>query len=241
MKIFCVRIGDKYGPEYEEYLERKLSHKYELHWIREPFDPRVVLQWNKMLPMSLDIDEPVCVMDIDIILTNDYEQVFDFPIERGQFAAHPDWWRMIKTHTVNGGFFKYYPKDCRYIYDKFISDPLYWQNYYIKNGFTSGPVNGEQYFVEDSVKEQLELVLMPDAWFTRWVTDKIHLMDLITEGSIEDKSLKWQWYMTSTYKKLTGNDYIYMDEEFHPDIKFVHFTNFINKPHEWKDYNYHTR
>ena len=23
MDIVCVRIGDKYGPEYEEYLERK--------------------------------------------------------------------------------------------------------------------------------------------------------------------------------------------------------------------------
>ena len=28
------RIGDKYGPEYEEYLERKLS-KYNIIWIRE--------------------------------------------------------------------------------------------------------------------------------------------------------------------------------------------------------------
>ena len=25
MKVFAVRIGDKYGPEYEEYLEDKLS------------------------------------------------------------------------------------------------------------------------------------------------------------------------------------------------------------------------
>ena len=29
MKIFAVRIGDKYGPEYEEYLEDKLLD-YEL-------------------------------------------------------------------------------------------------------------------------------------------------------------------------------------------------------------------
>jgi hypothetical protein len=27
-----------------------------------------------------------------------------------------------------------------------------------------------------------------------------------------------------------------MGGEFHPDIKFVHFTNHRNKPHEWRDY-----
>jgi hypothetical protein len=42
MKIFAVRIGDKYGPEYETYLEKKLSD-YELVWIREPYHPDVTL------------------------------------------------------------------------------------------------------------------------------------------------------------------------------------------------------
>ena len=70
MKIFAVRIGDKYGSEYESYLENKLSD-YEMVWIREPYDDRVTLQWNKMMVMNLDIDEPVCVMDIDVLLTGD--------------------------------------------------------------------------------------------------------------------------------------------------------------------------
>ena len=70
MKIFAVRIGEKYGPEYETYLERKLS-KYEIMWIREPYDSRVELQWNKMWAMQQNIDEPICVMDIDVLLVND--------------------------------------------------------------------------------------------------------------------------------------------------------------------------
>ena len=45
MYIVCVRIGEKYGIEYENYLERKLSdHKF--IWIREPYNPLVKLQWN---------------------------------------------------------------------------------------------------------------------------------------------------------------------------------------------------
>ena len=76
MKIFAVRIGDKYGPEYETYLEDKLSD-YELVWIREPYHPEVKLQWNKMWAMQTGIDEPVCVMDIDVVLINDFKKIFD--------------------------------------------------------------------------------------------------------------------------------------------------------------------
>ena len=114
MKIIAVRIGEKYGIEYEKYLEKKLS-QHEFVWIREPYHPEVKLQWNKMWGMQLDLDEPICVMDIDILLTNDYNEVFDFPVKRGQFAAMPGWWRDRKKHPfmINGGFFKYYPKDCK--------------------------------------------------------------------------------------------------------------------------------
>jgi len=232
MKILTVRIGEKYGPEYETYLEKKLPN-HEFIWVREPYDDGVVLQWNKMWGMQLDIDEPICVMDIDVLLVNDYERVFNYPIERGQFLAMPGWWRDTEKngYVINGGFFKYYPRDCKYIFEKFMSDPHYWQHYYIDNGTTKGPVNGEQYFVEDSVKEKLELVTLPEAWFTRWVTD---------ESIVYGKSmLTWQVQLTNKYNEITGNDYIYLGGEFHEDIKFVHFTHSLNKPHLWEDYMKH--
>ena len=34
MKIVAVRIGDRYGPEYEKYLEEKLP-EHEFIWVRE--------------------------------------------------------------------------------------------------------------------------------------------------------------------------------------------------------------
>jgi hypothetical protein len=67
MDIVAVRIGDKYGPEYETYLEKKLP-EYNFIWIHEPYHPDVTLQWNKMWGMQMDTDEPICVMDIDILL-----------------------------------------------------------------------------------------------------------------------------------------------------------------------------
>ena len=47
MKLVTVRIGNKYGPEYETYLEKKLPD-YEFIWVREPIRDDVLLQWNKM-------------------------------------------------------------------------------------------------------------------------------------------------------------------------------------------------
>ncbi len=243
MKIILIRIGDKYGPEYEEYLESKLS-KYDLHWIREPYDERVTLQWNKMWGMQLDHmgapvglvkqqDEPICVMDIDVMLVGDYEKIFDYPIKRGQFLAMPGWWRDTEKegYTINGGFFKYYPKDCKYIYDKFMDDIHGWQQHYIENGVTKGPVNGEQYFVEDSVKERLKLITLPNSWFTRWAVDEL------VEEEYSRSVTKWQVQITRKYQKVTGNDYIFLGGEFHPDIKLVHFTHRNNKPMDWKYYD----
>ena len=231
MKLVTVRIGKKYGPEYETYLEKKLPD-YEFIWVRKPIQDNVMLQWNKMYGMNLDIDEPICVMDIDILLINNYKKIFEYPIERGEFLAKPGWWRDTNSekYKINGGFFKYYPKDVKYIYDKFMQQPGYWQNYYIENKTTKGPVNGEQYFVEDSVRERLKLKLLPNAWFTRWTIDGLPTVRDIKE---------WQINLTSKYKKVSGNDYIYLGNQFHPDIKMVHFTHSMNKPHLWKDYEQH--
>ena len=233
MKIIAVRIGDRYGPEYETYLESKLS-EYEFIWIREPIRSDVVLQWNKMYGMNLDIDEPVCVMDIDVLLVGEYKKVFEYPIKQGEFLAMPGWWRDTnkEKYKINGGFFKYYPKDCKYIYDEFMSNTNKWQRYYIDNGITNGPVNGEQYFVEDHVRQKLKLKLLPNAWFTRWMSSE-------NNGMTEKQYRTWQYNITKKYCDLTGNDYLFMGD-FHSDIKFIHFTHMLNKPHSWKHYSDYT-
>ena len=218
MKIYCVRIGDKYGPEYETYINKKLKD-YEVIWIREPYDNRIVLQWNKMMVMGLPLEEPVCVIDIDILLINDYKKIFDYPIERGEFLSINSWWREHPC-KINGGFFKYYPIDCNPIYDKFMKDPQYWQSYYIKNKMTIGPVNGEQNFVYDSIQEfGLKIKNIPNQWVTRWVADGVE---------------QPEWY---SIMEFLYNDWIFKDGTFNPKIKLVHFTNSLNKPHNWKNYN----
>ena len=72
----------------------------------------------------------------------------------------------LKTRFISGAFLQ------SSIWQDFLrkQNKKYWQRYYIDNEITKGPVNGEQYFVEDHVKQRLELVVLPPAWFTRWVT-----------------------------------------------------------------------
>lgn len=220
VKVFCVRIGNKYGPEYEDYINSKLSN-HEVIWIREQFHPHVPLQWNKLQVFNMDIDEPVIVMDIDKLLINDYEDVINYPCEKNEFVSIPYWWNFNGTpFKMSGGFYKFWPSRTKHIYEKFMSDIPYYTNYYIKAGLTNGPVNGEFMFVQDSLYG-MDLKLMPDAWFTRWL-------------SSDDKEMCSK--LTNKYHEVTGNEYIY-DGNFHPDLKIVHFTNSMNKPHEWKDYD----
>ena len=221
MKIYAVRIGDRYGPEYEDYLNEKLS-KYRIIWIREPFKPNIKLQWNKMLPMSQTSKEPVCVMDIDVILQGDYEELFDYPVERGQFLGIEAWWKDHPDYTINGGFFKYHPIDCNYIFDKFMKDPEYWQRHYIENGTTVGPVNGEQHFVEDSVRERLELITAPASWVSRWSSGYN-----MTDVEIN----QWHVEINRKYCNASGNEYLNLGGEFHPDVKMIHYTHAQNKPY----------
>ena len=221
MKIVCVRIGDLYDSRYEEYIESKLP-EHEIVWVREPMQPNINLQWNKLFGMTLDVDEPICVMDIDVLLINDYKKVFDYPIKRGQFLAAPGWWRDMPLEakdrfTINGGFQKYYPKDVKYIYDKFMKQPEYWQTHYVKEGWASPPFYGEQHFIEDSVNEKLELVKLPNSWVTRFNEDLLY-------------------HLTLKYTQACGNLYLFNDDGFHKDLKFVHFAAKGNFPHKWNKY-----
>jgi hypothetical protein len=225
MKIYCVRIGDKYGQQYEDYMNEKLAD-YEVIWIKEPIKPNVPLQWNKMVAMNDDSDEPVVVLDIDKIFINDYKEALDYSIKPGEFLAAPYWWGNGRI-PMSGGFYKFYPKDCKYIYNNYINNIDYYTNYYIKNGYTTGPVNGEFLYVHYMLQRELKLITLPDAWVTRWTSEEFDL-------SGEHRS-----DLKHRYRTATGN-YLYKDE-FHPDIKIVHFTNSLNKPHEWKKYDEYLR
>ena len=142
-KIYAVRIGDKHGVHYEHTLEQKLGP---ITWIREE-DPGIHLQWNKLRAFSVSEDVPVVLIDIDIEFINNHSDLFLQPVQRGEFLVARNWWWQdngtARTYKFAGGFYKFHPEDTRYIHETFRKDPQYWQAYYIDQGITIGPVNGE--------------------------------------------------------------------------------------------------
>lgn len=204
-RVLVVRIGDKYGPEYETYLNKLIP---DIIWVRKPLTQKIKLQWNKMVGMSLDMDEPLVVMDVDVILNGNYMDMINYPIERGEFVCMNAWWTDTskQEYCINGGFYKYYPRDCKYIWDKFMADPEYWQNYYIENGTTHGPVNGEQYFIEDSINQKLKPVYLPQEWYGKM---------------IQNPTRKWVEECNEAYPGDWFYDY--NKREFNSEVKFIHY------------------
>ena len=202
-KVFAVRIGDKYGQDVEDYIESKISN---VTWIRYEL-PGVKLQWNKLRVMNMNIDEPVLVIYIDMFFMNDYVKAIDYPIRRGEFLTARSWWKDTwnEKYSLCGGFQKYYPSDCKYIYDEFMRDPEYWSQYYITRKITVGPVNGEQYFVEDQVNKKLHLSYLPDTWMSA-MCDKNDKKEL------------------ARLNALYPDEYLYLDK-FNEKLKIIHFKN----------------
>ena len=90
------------------------------------------------------------------IFINDYKEAIEYPIKHGEFLAAPYWWGS-GTIPMSGGFYKFYPKECKYIYDNYMENIDYYTNYYIKNGYTTGPVNGEFLYVHEMIQKELKL------------------------------------------------------------------------------------
>lgn len=212
-QVFALRIGHKYNQDVEDYINSKIPN---VHWIREEKD-NFRLQWNKIHLMNLDIDNPIVVIDIDMIFINDYMEAINFPIQPGEFLAAKSWWLQGNDvrYQLNGGFQKYYPKDCKYIYNEFKVNRKFWESYYINQGITKGPVNGEQQFVLDMVQKQLSIKYLPDSWFIKM------------ENRLSDEYLR-------SLNFMYPHEWAFLNDEFHPDIKMVHF---MHEDHPVQYYN----
>lgn len=202
VKVFAVRVGNKYGPEYEDYLKSKLDITF-LNEEKENF----MLQWNKIHFFNLDIDEPICVIDIDIELINDYHKIFEYPIERNDFLSMRSWWETDPNACeLNGGFYKFYPKDTKFMYNLFRYEKRFWERYFIDvKKLKPGPVAGEENFVDFAVRKfGLNLRFIPDQWTCRWV---------------KNPTSKW---LSKINRKYPGK-YVKLDK-FNDDVKLLHYT-----------------
>ena len=199
LDVYTCRIGDKYGFDYEINLIEKINRLHVLHTENNGLK----LQWNKLNFFKVKSDEPIIVLDIDIDLINNYMELLEYPIKRGEFLSIRSWWEDSQCE-LNGGFYKFYPSDTKYIYDEFIANKQKYENHWIDTGAKPGPVNGEENYVEYMVKKHLDLKFVPDTWTGRWV---------------HEPTKDWLAKINSKYP----GKYFYLDG-FNPDVKLLHYT-----------------
>lgn len=199
LDVYTCRIGDKYGFDYEINLIEKINRLHVLHTENNGLK----LQWNKLNFFKVKSDEPIIVLDIDIDLINNYIELLEYPIKRGEFLSIRSWWEDSQCE-LNGGFYKFYPSDTKYIYDEFIANKQKYENHWIDTGAKPGPVNGEENYVEYMVKKHLDLKFVPDTWTGRWVNEP---------------TKDWLAQINSKYP----GKYFYLDG-FNPDVKLLHYT-----------------
>lgn len=172
------------------------------------------LQWHKLTYFKKDIidGEDIILMDIDQVVIRNCDFLFE-PITNKEFrGTHRFWWRwrednQNKKFALSGSIYKFKNGEHEYIVNEFEKDIEYWQEYFIRKGITSGPVNGEQHFVQKMLEDNKTNVSMfPEKYIVKWHKDDFYIQTCIEHD----------------YKKWSGNKYL-LDEDWHEDVKVIHY------------------
>ena len=169
------------------------------------------LQWFKLDYFKKDFikNEDIILMDIDLDIVGNVN--FIFQEYTGFVGTHRWWWRWREDKSndnfaLSGTMYKFKNGEYQYIVDTFEENIEYWQEYFIKNDITKGPVNGEQHFVQKMlVDNNAEKSYFPEQKIVKWSND------VLSQLKLENDFFK--------YTKL---NYIH-DEDWHPSIRIVHY------------------
>lgn len=161
LQIVCVKVGEKFRPEYVTHLQNGLRRH-----LHAPFsfacltdDPSglrcrtiPILRndltgwWHKVTLFSGDMDfvgNRVLYFDLDVVLTGDITPIIQHP---ASFATLRDRWQ--KPGTINSSFMLWNHDEYRHIYDEF-DGPGNWigdQNYITTKV-------DDPYFINDAYSE----------------------------------------------------------------------------------------
>lgn len=215
----CVtHFGNHYSTKYLDNLEKGIARNYsgDFNFIVKTDCPN--RHWDKI--SFFNTDKPTIIMDIDMLVTGNLDNLFNFRYESG-LAAFQRWWSPNRQ-SINGGFYKIIPNNgTQFIYDKFYKDPdLHIKKY---GEMTGTPWKGEQLFVNNNLQK---ITYLPNLWLGVYA-------DYIQHKDVYINQSKWN----ALYKKIFNADMI-KEEMFGPYVKLVHFiydNNLIENHEDWID------
>ena len=166
--IFTLKFGDKYPVSLvnDLFLETKRNdvkfycytdNNLNLHSgiITIPLQNKLHLHWNKIDFFKKDFvkylsGDQCIIMDIDQIIVDNVDPLIYYPVEQNQLVTYQAW--DDGPCKINGGWYKFNAGEMHHVYEKFYSNPEYYQLEYYNMGVVDYKYFGEQNFVEDSVR-----------------------------------------------------------------------------------------
>lgn len=176
--IFTVCTGPNYFPWHVERLYNQIKEHttfdFKLYaytpYSKEEFgdhitvipimNDRGVRQWYKLDLFWLAPKNQICfISDLDWTFYGDVTDILNQPVEKNELIAPYRWWTEGRYgYDINGGLYKFIGGDHTHIADTFYKMPEYYMQKYIDLGYAKPPVNGEQNFVEDCLKENNSII-----------------------------------------------------------------------------------
>lgn len=188
-----------------------LRKNKKLQWYKVDFFSKFLFYRNKLIEEKES--EAIIVMDIDLDIIGNVDFLFN-PFHQNEFwCSHRWWWRWREDRNgespVSGTVYKFMNGEFeREVYWQFEKAIKFWENYFIDNGITKGPVNGEQHYIQKQLGTGgHNLKFFPEKHIVKWNED-----DFMMQTKLEKQ-----------YKDWSGNSYIENDEGFHEDVKIVHY------------------
>ena len=240
MNILTLKVDTKYSADYVNRLyqgiKRNTSVDFKFYCYTEdptgllpnilvvPLEnPKALkLQWHKLnfhqaKFANIPIGEKCLILDIDWIVINNIDEILSYSLLPQHLGCFERWWSNRRQWCkLNGGFQMFYMGDTNYLYETFIEQPEYWQEYFINKGEADGPVNGEQNFIDMHTKHKQWL---PMEWFAKYGQE---------DDAYQKIQSNWHTYVNSY-------DPFFFDEEFAESIKMVHFSDSENLIHKYDE------
>lgn len=242
IKIFSLFYKGKYSPDYVTKLYRSLKKNVKVPFKYHVYSDTNDIECDEVIPLRKNKDikahwhklkffdsvftgmGEIIVLDIDQIILQDITSMVSWPVKNKRLISYESWWNN-EPISINGGWYKFNAGDHDEVWAKYISNPVYWQNYYYNRSIVHFKYFGEQNFVEQTVVENRGIIEhYPGEWIGKWTHNF-------------DQNLCYQ----QLYRKKFKQEYMIMGDDINSKLKMIHFANPDNSIHQnnyrWvKDY-----
>tara|TARA_B100001113_G_scaffold68690_1_gene53100 strand:+ start:89 stop:835 length:747 start_codon:yes stop_codon:yes gene_type:complete len=185
LKICTVYFEGIYTPDYVSKLYRSLKRNskvpFEFICLSDTdVEADLVLplkhnsikrHWHKLKFFSPNFayqepDDDIIIMDIDQVVVGDVEKILNHPVHSKELITYDAWWNTdYHDLPINGSFYKFKSGSLNFVWDRFISNPEYWQLFYYNEGVVHKKYYGEQNYVyQCMLDKKIDITKLPGKW-----------------------------------------------------------------------------